>query len=225
MVTIDSQYRIIASVKFTGHNACVSDILPLNSDVCVTCSLDTTIRFWNCLTGACIKTLQEYGSNTMPALVLGPTGREFACATLDKAVIIWSSETFEILRRIESPGSVRSLVADSDTLYVGVRRHGIMSCNILTGEVGSIIFRCKGNITHLALGTMCVRARFLHTLNPAYTTVSSRQAWAPSTHALWSSSAQHNVHTAVAVLWKARTQERRMQVPYELVEAILKHVV
>ncbi len=58
------------------------------------------------------------------------------------------------------------MVADSDTLYVGVRRHGIMLCNILTGEVGSIVFHCKCNITDLALGTMCVRARLLHTLNP-----------------------------------------------------------
>jgi WD40 repeat protein len=225
MVTIDSQYRVIASVKFAGHNACVSDILPLSSDVCVTCSLDTTITFWDCLTGACIKTLPEFSSSTIPTLVLGPTGREFACATLDKAVIIWSSETFEILRRIEFPGSVKSLVADSDTLYVGVRRYGIMSCNILTGEVGSFVFHCKGNVTDLAYGAMCVRARLLHTLNSTDTTVPSRQVWTPSTHALWSSSAQHRVHMAVAVLWKARTQGRQVQLAFELEEVIFEHVV
>ena len=57
------------------------------------------------------------------------------------------------------------------------------------------------------------------------TTVPSRKPWTHSTHDQWPLSAQHSVHLAVAVMRKARSQGRHMQVPYELVEIILKHVV
>ncbi len=54
-------------------------------------------------------------------------------------------------------------------------------------------------------------------------TVPAPKPWTSSTHALWSLPAQHIVHMAVVVLWKMRDQGRLMQVPYELVEIILRH--
>ncbi len=41
---------------------------------------------------------------------------------------------------------------------------------------------------------------------------------------MWPLPAQHTVHMAVVVLWKVRDQGQLMQVPYELVEIILRHV-
>ncbi len=64
-------------------------------------------------------------------------------------------------------------------------------------------------------------APLTRTRNP---TAPAPKPWTSSTHALWSLSAQHIVHMAVAVLWKVRDQGRLMQVPYELVEIILRHV-
>ncbi len=55
-------------------------------------------------------------------------------------------------------------------------------------------------------------------------TVPAPKPWTSSTHALWSLPAQDIVHMAVVVLWKVREQGRLMQVPYELVEIILRHV-
>jgi hypothetical protein len=62
---------------------------------------------------------------------------------------------------------------------------------------------------------------FTHTPN---STVPAPKPWTSSTHALWPLPAQHIVHMAVVVLWKVRDQGRLMQVPYELVEIILRHV-
>jgi hypothetical protein len=60
-----------------------------------------------------------------------------------------------------------------------------------------------------------------HSRNP---TVPALKPWTSSTHALWPLPAQHIVHMAVVVLWKVRNQGRLMQVPYELVEIIVRHV-
>jgi hypothetical protein len=69
----------------------------------------------------------------------------------------------------------------------------------------------------------CYDAHLTHV--PASIAVPAREPWSLSTHALWPLSAQHSVHVAVAVLWKARGQNPRMYLPYELVEILLKHVV
>jgi hypothetical protein len=55
--------------------------------------------------------------------------------------------------------------------------------------------------------------------------VAASKPWTPSTHAQLSISAQRSVHLVVAMLWQVRVQGRQMQVPYELVAAVLKHVV
>ncbi len=58
----------------------------------------------------------------------------------------------------------------------------------------------------------------------SFSAVPAAKPWTSSTHALWPLPAQHIVHMAVVVLWKVRDQGRLMQVPYELVEIILRHV-
>jgi hypothetical protein len=56
-------------------------------------------------------------------------------------------------------------------------------------------------------------------------TVPDRKPWTPSTHAQWPAFAQHSVHMMAAVLWKVRVHGKLMQMPYELVEIILRHVL
>jgi hypothetical protein len=51
------------------------------------------------------------------------------------------------------------------------------------------------------------------------------EPWIPSMHTRRTLSAQHSVHVAVAMLWKVHSLGRQMQVPYELVEIILIHVL
>jgi hypothetical protein len=101
-----------------------------------------------------------------------------------------------------------------------------MSCNVLTGEVGPVVIPSTESVTNLAIGTFTTQGVYCtlaHMLNLA--AVPARRPWTPSTNAQWPLSAQHSVHVAVAVLWKARTQGRQMQVPYELVDIILMHIV
>jgi hypothetical protein len=100
-----------------------------------------------------------------------------------------------------------------------------MSCNAITGEIGPVVIPSTGFVHGLALCNVYllpVCTRYSHI---ASTTVPARKPWTPSTHALWPLSAQHSAHVAVAVLRKAHSQGRQMQVPYELVEIILMHVV
>ncbi len=73
-----------------------------------------------------------------------PTGKQFASGSHDHSVIIWSSETFEILRRIRFHEVVQSIAfSKSDTLYAGIF-HNVMSCNALTGEVGLVLIPGTG---------------------------------------------------------------------------------
>jgi WD40 repeat protein len=144
IITLDDQLQFVSSIKFKGHIDRVFDILPLPiSNQCVTGSLDATIRVWDCETGACLRTLTEH-TDSVTSLAVHPNGQCFASASHDQSVIIWSSETFEILRRIMFPDGVHSIVfGEGNTLYAGLsgflNRRGIMSCNAFTGEVGPVI--------------------------------------------------------------------------------------
>ncbi len=158
IVTLDDQLQIVSLVKLEGHTDRVYDILPLfSANKCVTCSVDMTIKVWDCETGVCLRTLYEHTYWVM-SLAMHPSGQHFVSGSLDQAVVIWSSETFEVLRRITFPNMIPSLVfGESDTLYVGVYDHGVMSCNVLTGEVGPAIITGTGMIPGLALGkTLCM---------------------------------------------------------------------
>ncbi len=153
VVTLDAQFQIVSSVKLERHARLVKDILPLPSmNQCVTCGLDNTIKVWDCETGACLRTLTEHTYSVM-SLAMHPNGQHFASGSYDRTVIIWSSETFEVVRRITFPSGVLSLVfGESDTLYAGVYRHGVITCNALTGEVGPLIIPGTGNVFALTLG-------------------------------------------------------------------------
>ena len=153
IVTLDDQFQFVSSVKFKGHTDRVFDILPLPaSSQCVTCSGDSTIKVWDCGTGVCLRTLTQHASAVI-SLAMHVNGQHFASGSFDRSVIIWSSETFEVLRRISLPKMVHSLEFDeNDTLYCGVYEHGVMSCNALTGEVGPVVIPATGSIRGLALG-------------------------------------------------------------------------
>ncbi len=153
VVALGDQFQIVSSVKLEGHTGWVIDIIPLrSSNQCVTCSGDSTIKVWDCGTGVCLRTLTQHASAVI-SLAMHVNGQHFASGSFDRSVIIWSSETFEVLRRISLPKMVHSLEFDeNDTLYCGVYEHGVMSCNALTGEVGPVVIPATGSIRGLALG-------------------------------------------------------------------------
>jgi WD40 repeat protein len=153
IVRLDAQYQISSSVKLEGHTRCVLVTVPFPfSNNCITCSDDSTVKVWDCENGMCLRTLTEH-THDVSALAMHPKGKYFASASHDRTVVIWSSETFEVLRRIFFPSSVNSLVFDErDTLYAGVYDHGVMSCNGLTGKVGPVIIPGTGSIRSLSLG-------------------------------------------------------------------------
>jgi WD40 repeat protein len=226
IATLDDQFQIVSSVNLEGHTDLVNDIIPLpDTSQCVTCSDDDNIKVWDCETGACLRTLTQH-TDCVTSLAMHPNGQHVASGSYDRSVIIWSSETFAVLHHIPFPSWAQSLVfGESDTLYVGVHDHGLMSCNALTGETGRVIVSAILSVGCLALGKS-------HFCSPQYTplthtrnsTVPAPKPWTPSTHSTWPLPAQHIVHMAVVVLWKVRYQGRLMQVPYELVEIILRHV-
>jgi WD40 repeat protein len=226
IVTLDDQFHTVSSVKLKGHTRCVNDILALHSsDMCITCSNDDSVKVWDCGTGTCLRTLTEHRGDVM-SLVMHPNGQCFASGSYDHSVIIWSCETFEVLYRIRVPYRVDSLVFhENHTLYVGVCEHGVISMKALTGEAGPVIIQGTGSVRSISFSKtpLCSpqTTPLTHTRN---STVPAPKPWTSSTHALWPLPAQHIVHKAVVVLWKVRDQGRLMQVPYELVEIILRHV-
>jgi WD40 repeat protein len=215
----------VSRVKLMGHSNRVQDNMPLFSSDCITCSNDLTMKVWNCETGVCRRTLTEHTSS-VNSLALHSSGRSLASGSLDRSVIIWLCETFEILRRIEFPSKIDCIVfnQNDDTLFVGVYSRGVMSCNTLTGEIGPAVIPGLGSISGLALGKISISSIIAfrsHLISP----VPSHTPWTPSTYLLWSLAAKDNVHVAVAVLWKTRAQGHRVALPYELVEIVLHHVL
>jgi WD40 repeat protein len=78
------------------------------------------------------------------SLAIHPTGKQFASGSDDHSVIIWSTKTFEVLRRIRFPEEVQTIAfGKSDTLYAGIFQN-MMSCNALTGEVGLVLIPGTG---------------------------------------------------------------------------------
>jgi WD40 repeat protein len=153
IVKLDDQFQYLSSVKLEGHTGCINDLLPiLSSNQCVTGSNDKTIKVWHCETGTCLRTLTEH-TDWVTSFAMHPYGKHFASGSHDKSVIIWCCETFEVLRRITFHFWVQSLVLGaSDILYVGVYKHGVLSCNAFTGEVGQVTISGPGNILGLSLG-------------------------------------------------------------------------
>jgi WD40 repeat protein len=224
IVSLSDQFHRVSGVRFQGHAYCVNDILRLPSwNQCVTGSEDKTIKVWDCQTGACLRTLTEHTSS-VNSLEMHPNGHYFASGSYDQSVIIWSCKTFEVASRISFPNWAESLLlGGNDMLYAGVYGHGLMSCNVLTGEVGPVIISGPHCISGLALGKSpsWTTSSLTHTRN---STVPAPKPWTSSTHALWPLPAQHIVHMTVVVLWKVYKQHPHMYLPYELVEIIFRHV-
>jgi WD40 repeat protein len=151
IISLDDHFQMLSSVKLEGHTDWVRYILHLlSSNQCVTCSADETMKVWDCETGECLRTLTEH-TDYVACLALHTTGQYFASGS-DRVVILWSSETFEILRRFTFPSWVQSLAFENNTLYVGVDDHGVMSCNTHTDEVGTVIIPGTGICESLSLG-------------------------------------------------------------------------
>jgi WD40 repeat protein len=150
MISLNVSWAILK-----GHTSLVRDIIPLpSSKQCVTCSDDTTIKVRDCETGECLRTLTEH-TDDVTSLEVHPSGQYFTSGSGDYSVVIWSSETFEVLRRFTSPDPVQSLAFnESDTLYAGVYDHGVISCNALGIDLGPVIISGTGSLPDLALSTM-----------------------------------------------------------------------
>jgi WD40 repeat protein len=153
IVRLDEQFAFVSRVKLEGHTSWVNDILPLpSSNQCVTCSDDKSVRVWDCRTGECVVALTEHTA-AVKALALGPNGCVFASASYDQSVILWTCDTFAVVRRIQFPHRVQSLVF-SFQLFVGVENHGVVSCDPRTGEIGSVVVPGNGVVFGLALGVL-----------------------------------------------------------------------
>ncbi len=153
IVTLDDDFQFVSLVKLKGLSVWVNDILTLLSfNQCVTCSDDKAIKVWDCETGACLRTMTEHGASVF-ALALHLNAKSFASGSFDLTVIIWSSETFEVLHRILFPEPVQALLfSRRNTWYVAVYDHGVMSGNGLTGDVGPVIIPGTGYCESLSLG-------------------------------------------------------------------------
>ena len=155
IIKLDDQFQLLSSIKLEGHTAWVTDIIPLPiSNQCITCSEDTTLKVWDSETGVCLRTLNEHTDLVM-SLAMHPNGQHFASGSDDQSVIIWSSETFEVLLRLQFALFVQAVIFDEvDTLYAGVVAHGVMSCKTLTGtgEVGPVIIPATGSCDSISLG-------------------------------------------------------------------------
>jgi WD40 repeat protein len=155
IVTLDGQFRIVSSVKLEGHTAWVNDIIWLpSSNQVVTCSVDETIKLWDCKTGECLQTLTDH-TDEVKSLTFHPNGHYFASGSFDETVIIWSCKTFEVFRCITFPNTVYPIMfVESDTLYIGVYEYGVMSCSALTGEAGPVIIPGTGCIRDISLSKL-----------------------------------------------------------------------
>ncbi len=163
---LDDQFQVISSVKLKGHTNWIFDILLLpSSNQCVTGSEDKTIKVWDCVDGTCLRTLTE-NRGPVYTITMHPKGQYIASVSENRTVIIWSCETFEILRHVQFPGGVQSVAfGENDTLYVGVYGNGVMSCNVLTGEVGPVIIPGAFRIPGLALGQTPLMHFTKHTIH------------------------------------------------------------
>ncbi len=227
IVTLDDRFQLMSAVKLKGHAYWVTDILPLpTSNKCVTCSADQKIKVWDCETGACLRTLTEH-TDMVTSLAMHSSGQYFAGGSYDESVIFWSCKTFEVLRRVQFLSWVYSVVfGEADLLWASVRDRGVMSCDALTGtgEAGPVIIPETSRIQSLAFGKKFI-LRLKSSLFLTWPlTVHAPKPWTPSIHAQWPMSSQRKVYLAVAVLWKVRDQGRLMQMPYELVDIVLRHV-
>jgi WD40 repeat protein len=153
IISISNQSTHSYAVKLESHSHWVTDIMPLPStNQCVTCSLDKTIKVWDSQTGQCIRTLTEHGV-PVNSLSCHPSQPSFTSANSDRSATVWSTDTFEGLRRIAFPNWIQSLVCgENHTMYVGVVKCGVMQCDALTGEAGPVVIRGKGQVYGLALG-------------------------------------------------------------------------
>ena len=228
IVTLDKQFHLLSQVTLSGHTSAVRGILYLSSNCCVTCSDDTTTKVWGCQTGVCLRSLTAH-TKSVTSLALHSSKLFFASGSMDKSVIIWSRQTFESLHCLSFPHWVRSLAfGESNTLYVAAFDHGVMSCDSVIGEVGPVVIIGAGRVSDLMFGKISARIFSFavpHYRNRICTTVPLCKHWTPSTHALWPSSTQHNVHLAVAALWSVRAQRQQVPMPYELLELILMHAM
>ncbi len=71
-------------------------------------------------------------------LALHPSRPVFAGSTFGDFGLIWSSETFEVLLRINLPKDVLAFdLRDREVLFVGVRDFGVLACDLTTGKMNS----------------------------------------------------------------------------------------
>jgi WD40 repeat protein len=155
IITLDREFQVASSVHLLGHTDYVNSILPLPLwNICVTSSTDTTLKVWDCQSGECIRSLPQH-IGPVVVLTSNTNGQIFAGSARCQPVIIWSSETFEVLQRISFPCSIESLAFDEDgVLYVGVKDCGVMPCNALSGQVGPVAIPASGWITSISIGTV-----------------------------------------------------------------------
>jgi WD40 repeat protein len=166
ILTLDDTFHVASQVVLKGHQLWVTGIHYVASlNQCITCSVDCSIKAWDCQTGACLRTVNQH-SDYIKALALHPSGQHFASGSTDQSVIVWACETFEVLLRINFANPISSLVfGDGDLLYVGVDDQGVMSCNTVTGAIGPVVIPAVGGTTDLVLCMLLlVRGRYFTNL-------------------------------------------------------------
>ena len=147
IITFDESHQRSSQIMLKGHTNFVTDILQLpNSNQCVTCSHDMTLRVWDSRSGEFQHTLSQHSERVF-CLALHSNRKLFASGSYDESVIVWSADTFELLLRIGFPQEIDQIAFGlDDTLYAGVYMHGVMPCNVITGKVGHIEVEAYANI-------------------------------------------------------------------------------
>jgi WD40 repeat protein len=155
IVKFNSQFQVVSVMVLAGHENRVNDILPLpSSNMCVTGSHDKTIKVWDCHRGTCLHTLTRH-TNYVFALALNSRQDLLASGSYDRSVILWSSQTFEVVHCFKFPHWVQSLVfGEGNMLYAGVYDFGIMPCDTHSGKVGDLVICGQSNVLGLAIGMM-----------------------------------------------------------------------
>ena len=152
ILTLNTQFKSVSCIKLKGHTKQVNDILPLTlSDQCVTGSDDKTIKVWDNQTGACLRTLAEH-TRAVTSLALHRNGKAFASGSKDCSVVVYSTETFEVLKKFNFENHVESLAFGyGDALYAGVTDTGVEKCYV-SGGYGPVVLRGQGAIHSVCFG-------------------------------------------------------------------------
>ena len=111
-----------------------------------------SVNVWHVHTGQLIMTTKDASTQSTYGMALSPSGDYFACASTDKTVRVWKSETLELVSQCVTSGVLESVLFMDDDSLVVPGEDGVMS--IVEAKSGAIIKTFPGQSGRiLALAT------------------------------------------------------------------------